>query len=429
MATPKFIVLLQGPVGPFFSELAKFLLARGDSVLKINFNLGDQFFSRRIPCVTFSDGLSAWQTWFSQFLVGQKPDKVILFGDQRPYHQVAVSLCRSLGIDVWCLEEGYIRPDYVTVERAGNNAASLIPRRLSAYEGPVGPTKQPVAIPTVGFKPMAWWAFKYYLAMAPGRIVFRHYSHHRDRSLLGEAALWSRNAVRKYTGRWANAKKIIDLVDNFDHDYFVVALQVHDDLQLRVHGAGWTMERMIEESIRSFAQHAPSNVRLAFKAHPLDRGHRSYHRFVSQLAQLSGIANRVCLIEDGPTGLLIRHARGMVTVNSTTGILALQRNCPVLVLGNAHYAIDGLVSRGGEDRLDRFWRTPVLPNAKARDAFISHLVAETQVNGSYYLKRYFDMTIRNLVERIDHNIISFQQKRRGSGTEYGLPSPQIGPRQ
>ncbi|MBP0579789.1 capsular biosynthesis protein [Labrys sp. LIt4] len=411
MLRPKFIVLLQGPVGPFFSELAQSLLARGDRVLKINFNLGDRLYSRRIPFVMFSDSLTAWRGWFSQFLLGQKPDKVILFGDQRPYHQVAVALCRELGVDVWCLEEGYLRPDYVTAEREGNNAASLLPRVLSAYDrNKVASVEAPVTIPATSFKPMAWWAFKYYLAMSAGSVVFRQYSHHRERSLLGEAVLWSRNAVRKYTDRWNNAKKIIDLVDNFDRKYFVAALQVHDDLQLRVHGAGWTMERMIEATIRSFAKHAPPGTRLAFKAHPLDRGHRPYHRFVAQLARLAGVADRVSLIDDGPTGLLIRHARGMITVNSTTGILALQRNCPVFVLGNAHYAIDGLVAHGDEDKLKQFWSAPFLPNAAARDAFISHMVTETQINGSYYLSRYFDLTIRNLIGRIDDNVVELPKK-------------------
>ncbi|MFC2255154.1 capsular biosynthesis protein, partial [Labrys portucalensis] len=61
MPRPKFIVLLQGPVGPFFSDLAQSLLARGDRVLKINFNLGDRIYSRRIPFVMFSDSLSAWR--------------------------------------------------------------------------------------------------------------------------------------------------------------------------------------------------------------------------------------------------------------------------------------------------------------------------------------------------------------------------------
>lgn len=411
MTRPRFIVLLQGPVGPFFSELAQALLARGDRVLKINFNLGDRIYSRRIPFVMFSDSLSAWRVWFSQFLVGQKPDKVILFGDQRPYHQIAVALCRELGVDVWCLEEGYIRPDYVTVEREGNNAASLLPRVLSAYErAQPAPIAVPVTIPATSFKPMAWWAFKYYLAMSAGSVVFRQYSHHRERSLFGEAILWSRNAARKYSDRWTNAKKIIELVDNFDRKYFVAALQVHDDLQLRVHGAGWTMERMIEATIRSFAKHAPPDTRLTFKAHPLDRGHRPYHRFVAQLARLAGVADRVSLIDDGPTGLLIRHARGMITVNSTTGILALQRNCPVFVLGHAHYAIDGLVSHGGEDRLKQFWSAPSLPNAAARDIFISRLVNETQINGSYYLSRYFDLTIANLLKRIDANVVQLPQR-------------------
>src|SRR5207244_13108804 len=45
-------------------------------------------------------------------------------------------------------------------------------------------------------------------------------------------------------------------------DYYVVALQVHDDLNLLNNGNGWTMERLIDEATRSFATHAPSHQRL-----------------------------------------------------------------------------------------------------------------------------------------------------------------------
>ncbi|PRH89652.1 capsular biosynthesis protein [Labrys okinawensis] len=411
-----FSVLLQGPVGPFFSELGQFFLARGERVIKINFNFGDRLYSRPIPSITFSGGLATWKTWFLQFLVGQKPDRVILFGDQRPYHQIAVALCRELNVPVWCLEEGYIRPDYVTVEPYGNNAASQLPRKLSAYSSVETVPSSHTAIPPEGFKPMAWWAFKYYIAMSIGSFVFNQYEHHRDRSLSREALLWSRNAIYKYMYRLKNARRVIDLVEHMDRRYFLVALQVHDDLQLRVHGRGWTMERVIEATIRSFAENAPPDTCLAFKAHPLDRGHKSYHHFVAEFARLAGVATRVSLIDDGSTGLLVRHARGLITVNSTTGILALQRNCPVFVLGNAHYALDGLVSSGDEDKLNQFWKVQSIPNPKLRDAFIQKMISDTQVNGSYYIKEFFDLTIQNVADRIDNNITALPQKikRRAS---------------
>lgn len=394
------IVLLQGPVGPFFSVLGKTLQDSGYSVIKINFNLGDSIYAGDVPAIPFRDGLDAWEAWFKQFLTGYLPDKVILFGDQRPYHRIATALCKSLGIDVWCLEEGYIRPDYVTFERGGNNAASHLPRRLVEYEATPYNIPRPVAIAHNGFRPMAWAAVKYFTAMKVGGVLLRQYKHHRNRQLYSEALCWLLNAYRKYRFSLKNSRLALDLIDRFERKYFVVALQVHDDLQLRMHGAGWTMERVVEAAIRSFAQYASKNYKLVFKSHPLDRGHRTYTALVSELASLAGVADRVVIIDDAPMGLLLRHARGMLTVNSTSGLLALQRNCPVFVLGEALFRIDGLVSSGSEDKLNAFWRVPFVPNDVIVGSYINRLIHDTQINGSFYISSYLDMTARNILERI-----------------------------
>jgi capsular polysaccharide export protein len=394
------IVLLQGPVGPFFAELGMALQATNCRVMKINFNLGDVMFSGKLPAILYREGLEAWEAWLRQFLTGYTPAKVVLFGDQRPYHQVAVALCRSLGIEVWCLEEGYIRPDYVTIEPGGNNAASLLPRRLASFEADPPVIPLPVPIIHNGFRPMAWAAVKYFTALKAGGTVLRQYRHHRSRPTHTEVMCWLLNAYRKQRHLLRNSRLTLDLIDRFERRYFVVALQVHDDLQLRVHGGGWTMERVIEAAIRSFALHAPPQDKLVFKSHPLDRGHRPYHALVKQLATLAGVAERVVLIDDAPMGLLLRHARGVVTVNSTSALLALQRNCPVFVLGEAFFRVKGLVSYGDQNKLDTFWRLPFLPSNTITNAYISGLIANTQVNGSFYIARYFDLTARNIIERM-----------------------------
>lgn len=41
------------------------------------------------------------------------------------------------------------------------------------------------------------------------------------------------------------------------------------------------------------------------------------------------------------------HQAGMVTVNSTSGVRAIQLGCPVTVLGEAIYNVDGLTHLGG----------------------------------------------------------------------------------
>ena len=67
------IVLLQGPVGPFFRQLAGDLADRGLEVIKINFTGGDLFFSGRASTVNFRGSPSEWALWFDAFVKKRQP--------------------------------------------------------------------------------------------------------------------------------------------------------------------------------------------------------------------------------------------------------------------------------------------------------------------------------------------------------------------
>ena len=45
-----------------------------------------------------------------------QPSVVILFGSDRPIHSIARDLCKEHEILVLCLEEGYFRPGFVSLE-------------------------------------------------------------------------------------------------------------------------------------------------------------------------------------------------------------------------------------------------------------------------------------------------------------------------
>ena len=71
---------------------------------------------------------------------------------------------------------------------------------------------------------------------------------------------------------------------------------------------------------------------------------------VTEIAARLGIEERICYIEDGDLDRLTRSARGMVTVNSTSGTLALAAGVPLMTLGQAVYDIPGSRSRGASTR-------------------------------------------------------------------------------
>jgi capsular polysaccharide export protein len=396
------VLLLQGPVGTFFTALHGALERRQCRVVKINFNAGDWLFHRH-SALNFCGGLDAWAVWLDAFLRRCRPAAIVVFGDSRPYHDVAIAAAKHAGVDVWCLEEGYARPHFITCERDGNNALSPLrrPPRGDAAYGDDGV----VAVQGNPFYAMALFAVPYYIARAFGAPFFPGNAHHRNRPLPIEALLWTRGLWRKLARYHVNHSFLQHLIENLEGRYYLVALQVHDDQQLLRHGRGWTMERLITEAIHSFAVHAPADRHLVFKVHPLDRGHCSYTAFVRAIAVAARCRERVHVVDDGSIGLMIRHSLGVVTVNSTSGLLALNHGRPLLALGDALYGQPGLATIGCNDDMDRFWRAPAPPDGRMVEFFMRRLRRESQVNGSFYLRHRIAATAEQIAERISARIL------------------------
>lgn len=418
------ILLLQGPVGPFFRILANQLESAGYDTLKVNFNGGDRLFFGGRHSLNFSGSVDAWTDWLRTFIRGRKPEAIILFGDGRPYHRQAMAVAAQAEIPVACLEEGYVRPHFVTLEWGGNNALS--PLRRTPAARPADPDAEPVELVKGNlFRAMTFFAIRYYLAKALGAVFFRGSTYHRHRGILSEAILWTRNFYRKLRYYPANNQIMLDLIENRESQYFVVALQVHDDQQLLRHGRGWTMERLITESIRSFRRFAAPDHHLVIKIHPMDRGHKSYRSFATELARVAGCRDRVHIVDDGSIGLLIRHSLGLVTVNSTSGLLALNHGKPLLALGDALYNAPGLA--GHYDRpgappitLDAFWQKPIAPDQEVVRAFNERMRRESLVNGSFYVGSVIEATARRTIRK-------FQEQLKIVPVDFPVRAPENAP--
>jgi capsular polysaccharide export protein len=115
---------LQGPVGPFFKKLQTHLAANGADVWRVCFHAGDAHFSNRENRFHFFGGLTQWRSWIRAELASGQYGCVLLFGSKRPAHVIARQEAAAAGVRVSSLEEGYVRPGYITVEEGGNNAVS-----------------------------------------------------------------------------------------------------------------------------------------------------------------------------------------------------------------------------------------------------------------------------------------------------------------
>ena len=95
----KHVVLLQGPLGPFFQDLSLWLAQHNIRVSKVNYNGGDWLYSRHINSFNFNQPLTDFNAWLDNLIKQQSVDAIVCFGDCRPQHSIAKQVCETIGID------------------------------------------------------------------------------------------------------------------------------------------------------------------------------------------------------------------------------------------------------------------------------------------------------------------------------------------
>ena len=367
-------------MGDFFKRLDTYLRSQGAATYRIGFNAADALFSHKDNYTPYRDTLQNWPRFVEEYLRRHKIDKLLLIGDCRPYQKEAIRAAKRAGTQVFVFEEGYIRPNYVTLEEGGVNAYSSLPKDPHFYRS-LDPesfsyTKGDPVRPS--FAKMIFEASIYYLAAYFGKPLYPHYRHHRELAPFKEAFFGIRNFWRKIKYRITERGVLQRILQK---RYFFVPLQTQSDFQLRTHSPYGSMEEFIAEVMASFAAHAPKETSLVIKHHPMDRGRVDYRPYIERLAGELGIEGRVEVVYDLHLPTLLAHTLGTVTINSTVGLQALYHRSPVKVMGKALYDIPGLCD---QKPLDRFWADPEAPDRELYERFRGYVIDRTQINGNFY---------------------------------------------
>ncbi|CAM8663394.1 capsular biosynthesis protein [Sphingobium sp. H39-3-25] len=393
--TQRSFLFLQGPPGPFFRQLASGLRARGHHCHRINLNGGD-WFDWRGPSDSFRGTLDDWSGYLHGVIERHQVTDVILFGDCRQYHLSARVCAMNREVAVHVFEEGYIRPDWVTLERDGVNGNSSLPRDPDAYiclarQLPPVPTHNHVA---PNFRQRATEAMAYCLATLLLAPRFPNYVSHRPYPILSELRGWIARIMARPIARRRSAKSLAELGSR---RYFLLPLQLDSDHQIRIHSPFSGMAVALEAIVRSFAAHAAKDIVLLVKEHPLDNGLHAWRNIVVDLARAHGVADRVLFIADGDLYTIVDRASGVVTVNSTTGTLALASGIPVIVLGKAIYDLPGITH---QHSLDAFWVRPTAPSPDVYEAFRRVVVARCLLYGGFSSARARALLLPEAITRL-----------------------------
>ena len=377
---------LQGPHGPFFPELSDALRHLGHETFRIGFNVGDAHeWGKREGYLPYREPIEAWRGGAADLLQREGADDLVIYGDARPYHAIAVEAAEKLGLRVHFFEEGYLRPFWITYERDGVNGRSPLMR--IALEDIEEHGLEDVAADDI--PPARWGELNAHIAHS-----LRY--HIRNHFLNGSYPNFYRHLPDRPVDDWRNVagrvfyQPVLRLrrrarerqVTTDSRPYHLVLLQLGWDASMRRYSAFSSVSEVIDTCMEAFSAGAPPGETIVFKTHPLEDGREGLERSATEAASRHGVAaDRMAFIEGGKLAALISGAKSVVTVNSTAAQQALWRDKPVIALGQAIFAKPGLVS---QQSLTDFFSAPETPDPALYRLFRRFLLATSQISGGFY---------------------------------------------
>lgn len=392
-------LFLQGVASPFFDRLADALIAAQQQVDKIHFCGGDNFYWKHKKAWHFNAPIHQLEAFIAEKFCQAQFTDIILFGDMRPIHRPAIAIAKKYQAKIWVFEEGYLRPNWLTLEENGVNGNSSLSKNPDDYllQSQQIPIYQNGLDTDYSILIRLWRDIQYNFARYLSYYRYSYYQLHRPQSVLREYWGWiTRFPIQKTFGDYFANQIHKQLLKN-NSSFFLFPLQLHYDAQIIYHSPFEKIEDTISTVLESFTQYADKKDVMVIKNHPLDIGIINYRKIIQQKQKQLKLENRVFFINGGNLELFLKDCKGTVTINSTVGISALQNNSPVISLGKAIYNIAGLTFQGS---LNDFWTQAQSPDKTLFENFRNTVIHQTQINGNFYTEKGIAMAVENSLQRI-----------------------------
>jgi len=404
--TSRSFLLLQGVATPFFPELGKGLKQAGHQVLHINFGGGDllsgHFFSVTPNHINYKGSLEGLADFYNEIVTLHNITDILLFGDTRPIHLPILEYAKQNNIRVYVFEEGYLRPNWVTLDKGGVNANSSLSKDPEWYLKYIKTHKGNKIVSKAvggGLAIRVWHDIRYHFANLLLSPLFPHYQSHRPERALKEYWGWIKRMPMLWLYYNKKSEQQIKNIISTNKPFYLLPLQLDADSQIRVHSTVKNLTEVISKTVESFATHAPKESLLVIKIHPLDPWFVNFPAVIKESAEVHKVSQkRIIYLESGDLITLLKKAKGTVLVNSTVGTSALSYNCPVIALGSAIYDMPKLTFQGS---LDMFWTHSKPPNKKLFKAFQQTIINKTQINGGYYNQKGIEMAVAGSLAYFD----------------------------
>ena len=387
------------PFGPFFARMAQELESAGGQVFRTVCE-GGEFLETPSRCrVRYRRQDGDWKRFIRGVLRRNKVDAVITFNDTLPRNRNALEAAEELGLHSFVLENGYLRPHWVTLERDGVNGFSRLPRHADVYLDPrlSAPTPARDRNFPAGLRPHVIHTIKHFLAAIAFKPVLGFDANYYGDSVYRQGVGY----VKEYFWRVTHDEsgvlsKALELADA-GRKVFLALLQKPGDAQLVVHSRHGGNAAFVEELIGSFAADSPADAILVVKQHPLDYGVERTPARVAALIARHNLADRVFFLRKTSIDKIMARAHAVVTINSTAGLAAIIEEKPVLCVGRAFYNIPGLACPGP---LSRFWTQAVRPSPELVRGFVAFLTSTSQFNGGFHTSEGREILVPQLAARL-----------------------------
>ena len=387
------------PFGPFFRGLVKEIERRGGVVWRAVSHGGEILDTPRRCRIPFTGQSEDWPAFVRNVLVKRKIDAVVTFNDTLPRHREALDAAERLGRHSFVLENGYLRPHWVTLERDGVNGFSRLPRDPAVYLEPAYRDAETgdhqrfearlrrhvintmrhfaaavAAAPVVGFNP-------------------RYYGH----SIFRQAAGYAGEYAWRLTHDESPKLCAVSALAAEGRRVFLSLMQKPGDGQLVVHSRHGGNEAFLREVLTSFAANAPEDAILVIKQHPLDYAVERSHAFAGSMVRELGLEGRAFYLRKTSIDRIMPLADGVLTINSTAGLASIIDDKPVICLGRSFYDIEGLTFQGS---VDAFWRDAHPPDPHLVRGFVAFLKATSQINGGFHSRDGLALLTPRLADRL-----------------------------
>ncbi|QIZ83901.1 hypothetical protein HF888_06510 [Bermanella marisrubri] len=266
---------------------------------------------------------------FRRYLTSHRPKNICIWNGHRLPEMAVKAAARGLDIKIFYFENGLI-PNTTVMDSSGVNAFSSLPKDPNFYLE--------------------------YAKQSTDKVDCLE-----NKSLVARKPHKSRKKLR-----FSEA--------DLNKRYVFVPFQVNFDSQVIVNSPVVNSMHKLYEFVELLLQETPSDLLFYIKEHPSDS-----HTY----SELHKKHDRIQFVDEN-TEELIRNADAVLTLNSSVGIEASMLGKPVIVLGNACYAIQKLVYVSTSFRqVAEILNNLEQPDQKVRQAFFSYLENKYLLPGAW----------------------------------------------